>query len=338
VIASGLTSPWSVVRLASGSALVSERDTGLVKELTSTGEIRVVGEIPGVRPDGEGGLLGLAIERGLTAPPSVVPEQSGETGETGGPWMYAYFTSETDNRIARFLLLGEPGSYSLGDQEDVLTGIPKAGNHNGGRLAFGPDNMLYAATGDAGDRDAAQNGSSLGGKILRMTPTGAEPDDNPYPGSLVYSLGHRNPQGIAWDATGQLWAAEFGQDTWDELNAIRPGGNYGWPVVEGAASDAAFENPVVQWGTDEASPSGLAFVRGTLFLAALRGERLWSVTMAAGAESLPWFTGTYGRIRDVIPGPDGTLWMLTSNTDGRGDGGDGDDRLLQVPLAAVPPG
>jgi glucose/arabinose dehydrogenase len=352
VIASGFTSPWSVVRLASGSALVSERDTGLVKELTAAGEIRVVGGVPGVQPEGEGGLLGLAVQAGMSAPTGSAngagsatatgsPNEGDSptaTPEPGGPWLYAYYSSASDNRIVRLPLEGAPGSYTLGEQEDVLTGIPKAGNHNGGRLAFGPDDMLYATTGDAGDRDAAQNGSSLGGKILRMTPTGAEPDDNPYPGSLVYSLGHRNPQGIAWDASGQLWAAEFGQDTWDELNAIRPGGNYGWPVVEGAASDPAFDNPIAQWGTDEASPSGLAFARGTLFLAALRGERLWSVTTVAGAESLPWFVGTYGRLRDVTPGPDGSLWMLTSNTDGRGDAGDGDDRLLQVPLAPAAPG
>jgi glucose/arabinose dehydrogenase len=320
VLATGFTTPWSVVRLASGSALVSERDTGLVKELTSEGAVHVVGGVPGVTPGGEGGLLGLAVSPGTE------------------DWLYAYFTGESDNRIVRFALEGRAGAYTLGAEEDVLTGIAKAGNHNGGRIAFGPDGMLYATTGDAGDPDAAQNGSSLNGKILRMTDTGAEPDDNPFPGSLIYSLGHRNPQGIAWDASGQLWAAEFGQNTWDELNAITPGANYGWPVVEGAASDPAFTNPVTQWGTDEASPSGLAFARGTLFLAALRGERLWSVTTAPSLAVAPWFVEEYGRIRDVTAGPDGTLWMLTSNTDGRGDVREGDDRLLQVPLAPVTPG
>jgi glucose/arabinose dehydrogenase len=361
VIATGLSSPWSVVRLASGSALVSERDTGLVKEITAEGEVRVVGEVPGVQPGGEGGLLGLAVQAEVGASTGSAggastgsatggggastgsATESGSATETatpepGGPWLYAYFTAESDNRIARLPLDGGAGSYSLGEPEDVLTGIPKAGNHDGGRLAFGPDGMLYATTGDANDRDAAQNGSSLGGKILRMMPTGEEPDDNPFPGSLVYTLGHRNPQGITWDATGQMWAAEFGQNTWDELNAIKAGGNYGWPVVEGAASDPAFQNPTAQWSTDEASPSGLAFTRGTLFLAALRGERLWSVTTIDGAQSQPWFVGAYGRIRDVVPGPDGTLWMLTSNTDGRGDVRDGDDRLLQVPLAPAPSG
>ena len=171
-----------------------------------------------------------------------------------------------------------------------------------------------------------------------MSPTGDVPPDNPTAGSLVYSLGHRNPQGIAWDASGQLWAAEFGQDTWDELNVISPGGNYGWPTVEGAASDPAFVNPVYQWATDDASPSGLAITRGALYLAALKGERLWSVTTTAGAVATPYFEGEFGRIRDVVPGPDGSLWMLPGNTDGRGDPRAGDDKLLQVALETADAG
>ena len=313
VVAQGFTTPWSVVRLASGSSLISERDTALVKELTAGGEVRVVGEVDGVVPGGEGGLLGLAV------PP-------------GDTWLYAYFTGAADNRIVRYALEGAPGGYTLGAREDVLVGLAKAGNHNGGRIAFGPDAMLYATVGDASVRDAAQDPASLNGKILRMSPTGQVPADNPTPGSLVYSLGHRNPQGIAWDAAGQLWAAEFGQDTWDELNVISPGGNYGWPIVEGVASDASFINPVYQWATDDASPSGLAFTRGAFYLAALKGERLWSVTTDAGAVATPWFEGRFGRIRDVVPGPDGSLWMLTSNTDGRGVPRAGDDKLLEVAL------
>jgi glucose/arabinose dehydrogenase len=308
---------------------VSERDTALVKEITADGTVRVVGEIPGVVPGGEGGLLGLAV-LGAAAGPS--------TG-SGTDWLYAYFTGADDNRIVRMPLTGEPGAYAIGAAEPILTGITKAGNHNGGRIAFGPDGMLYATTGDASVRDAAQDPNSLNGKVLRMTPAGAAPDDNPFAGTLVYSLGHRNPQGIAWDDSGQLWAAEFGQDTWDELNAIEAGANYGWPVVEGVASDPAFTNPVAQWGTDDASPSGLAFTRGAFYLAALKGQRLWSVTTTTdGVETLPWFEGEYGRIRDVTAGPDGTLWMLTSNTDGRGSVREGDDKLIEVPLGTVAPG
>jgi glucose/arabinose dehydrogenase len=164
-----------------------------------------------------------------------------------------------------------------------------------------------------------------------MTPTGGVPADNPTAGSLVYSMGHRNPQGLAWDATGQLFAAEFGQNRWDELNRIEPGGNYGWPTVEGKAGNPRFIDPVLQWPTDEASPSGLGYIGGTLFLAALKGERLWVIPPGA-TTSQPFFVGTYGRLRDAVPGPNGTLWLLTNNTDGRGFPHSGDDKLLQVKL------
>jgi len=322
VVAQDLDAPWSMVRLASGSTLISERDTGAVKELTDAGAVRVAGRIPGVAPGGEGGLLGLAV---------LDDEQ--------GAYLYAYFTAAGDNRILRFPLAGEAGGYSLGAGEEVLTGIAKASNHNGGRIAFGPDGMLYATTGDAGNRNAAQDPSSANGKILRMSATGEVPADNPTPGSRVYSLGHRNPQGIAWDASGNLWAAEFGQDTWDELNAITPGANYGWPLVEGIGSDPRFTNPVAQWRTDDASPSGLAFVRGTFYMAGLGGERLWSIgTTTDPVATAAWFVGEYGRIRDVAAGPDGSLWMLSSNTDGRGDLRSGDDKLIQVSLSTAPSG
>jgi glucose/arabinose dehydrogenase len=319
VVAEGLSAPWSVVRLDSGSSLISERDTGRVLELTDSGEVREVGIVPGVVAAGEGGLLGLAV-----------PD--------GGALLYAYLTAASDNRIIRMPLGGDAGQLTLGAPEEVLTGIAKAGNHNGGRIAFGPDGMLYATTGDAGDRDAAQDPGSLNGKILRMTPDGVAPADNPDPATLVYSLGHRNPQGLAWDVDGRLWAAEFGQDTWDEFNAIEPGANYGWPIVEGVASDTRFVNPVYQWATDDASPSGLAYVRGTFFLAALKGETVWSIDAGDGVTVAPWFTGRYGRIRDAVPGPDGSLWMLTSNTDGRGSPQPGDDKLLQIQLETASPG
>jgi glucose/arabinose dehydrogenase len=338
VVAQGLVTPWSMVRLAGGSTLISGRDTAQVGELTDAGTLRVVGEIPGVAPGGEGGLLGLAVTPSAAASSGTAAPAG--TGTDAPVWLYAYFTAATDNRILRFPLEGGAGAYSLGGGEEVLTGIAKAGNHNGGRIAFGPDGMLYATTGDASVRDASQDPASVNGKILRMTPQGAAPDDNPTPGSLVYSLGHRNPQGIAWDDEGNLWAAEFGQDTWDELNAITPGANYGWPVVEGVADDARFVNPVVQWNTDEASPSGLAFVRGTFYLAGLGGERLWSISTGdpSGVSTAAWFTGEYGRIRDVTAGPDGSLWMLSSNTDGRGDLRPGDDKLIEVGLEAAPAG
>jgi glucose/arabinose dehydrogenase len=325
VVAANLTVPWSIVPLESGSTLVSERDTAIVKEITASGEVRDVGVVPGVVPGGEGGLLGLAVLSDDEADDEV--------------WLYAYFTAASDNRIERFELLGNAGSYSLGRSEAILTGIAKAGNHNGGRIKFGPDGMLYATTGDAGNRDLAQDPGSLNGKILRMTSDGLVPGDNPFDDSYVYSLGHRNPQGIAWDRDGRLWAAEFGQNTWDELNLVEPGANYGWPVVEGVAGDVAYVNPVQQWATSEASPSGLLWTRDTLFLAALRGQRLWAIYTDGGvAESVPWFVGEFGRIRDVVAGSTDTILFITNNTDRLGAAQPDDDKLWEVRVAELQEG
>lgn len=317
----GLTSPWSIVRLESGSTLISERDTGKIIEYTATGVAREVGAVTEAVRDGEGGLLGLAAW-----------ENSNTT------FLFAYVTSASDNRIVRMPLVGLPGAYRLGAAEPILTGLAKAANHNGGRITIGPDGMLYATVGDAGQPNRSQDPASLNGKILRMDMDGAVPNDNPLPDSLVYSIGHRNPQGLAWDDSGQLWAAEFGQNTWDELNRIEPGKNYGWPIVEGIGNRDGFVDPVYQWATSEASPSGLAFVRDTFFLAALRGQRLWAIYPGNPVEAVPWFAGEYGRLRDAVPGPDGSLWVLTNNTDGRGSPRQGDDKLLQIRLETRPYG
>ena len=218
VLATGLEVPWGLTFLPTGEALVGERNTGRIYRIPADGgERTLVGTVPGVVPDGEGGLLGLAVD------PLFIHDS----------FVYAYLTAEADNRIIRFRLTpDEPEVY---DVEVVLDGIAKAGNHDGGALAFGPDGMLYAGVGDAGVPARAQDPASLNGKILRMDPLGDPPpeDPNPDPDSLVWSMGHRNVQGLAWDSRGRLWATEFGQDTFDEVNLIEPGGNYGWPEVEG---------------------------------------------------------------------------------------------------------
>jgi glucose/arabinose dehydrogenase len=306
VVATGLDAPWSIAFTDSGAAVVAERDTATIVELVD-GQARPLAQIGGVAHGGEGGLLGLAI---------------------GDGHLYAAITTADDNRVLRMPLSGEPGSLVLGEPETVVEGLPAAGNHNGGRLAFGPDGMLYVTTGDAGQPATAQDPASLGGKILRLEPDGAIPADNPFPDSPVYSLGHRNPQGIAWTADGTLWATEFGQDTWDELNRIEPGENYGWPIVEGSAGDPRFADPMQQWPPSEASPSGMAHADGRLWIANLRGQSLREVDPRSPGESTVHWLAEHGRMRDVVETPDGALWVLTNNTDGRGDPREGDDRIL----------
>lgn len=316
-VAGGLATPWSIAVLGDGSMLVSLRDSGQIVEVVG-GQAVPVATVPGVVHAGEGGLLGLAALQAAT-----------------GSYLYAYQSTASDNRVVRMPLAGATGAHTLGAVEDVMTGLPKGSNHNGGRIAFGPDGMLYVTVGDAGTPSDAQTLDSLGGKILRITPAGAVPADNPFPGSPVWSMGHRNPQGLDWAADGTMWAAEFGQDTWDEVNVITPGANYGWPVVEGIGSDPAFVNPVVQWNPDDASPSGLAVIGDTVFVAGLGGERLWTVGFDGTAAE--WYGGgQLGRIRDVVRGPGSSLYLITSNTDQNGSPRASDDVLYQVNL--VPAG
>jgi len=317
-VVSGLRTPWSIVALPAGidevgSLLVSERDTGRIREVTSENEVRVIGTVASAAAFGEGGLLGLAAR------------------DEGTPQLFAYVSTNDDNRIVRYELLGEPGTYTLGDAEVLVSGIPRDRTHNGGRLLFGPDGMLYATTGDAQRAELAQQRDSLAGKILRMTPDGEVPDDNPFD-SLVWSYGHRNPQGIAFDPDGRLWASEFGQNTWDELNLIEPGGNYGWPVVEGIAEQEGFVDPVQQWRPSEASPSGLGIAGRTLFMASLRGQRLWVIDVDNPGRSTARFVDELGRLRDAVATSDGRLLIATSNTDQNGSPREGDDRVVSVEL------
>ena len=313
-VASGLEAPWDIA-FADGRTFLTQRDSGAILELADDGSTEEIARLD-VQAGGEGGLLGL------TADPAAQ-----------GVGFYAYLTTSEDNRVVRF----QPGE----EPTPVLTGIPRARNHNGGRIAFGPDDLLYVATGDAGEPDLAQDPASLAGKILRLTPEGEVPDDNPTPGSPVYSLGHRNPQGLAWTADGTLYASEFGPDRDDEVNRIEPGANYGWPEVTGQAGGGGFIDPVFVQQPPEASWSGLAVLQGggipqwegDLLLASLRGQRLWRLTLdddGAVASTEALLVGELGRLRQVVQGPDGAVWLLTSNRDGRGNPASDDDRVLRL--------
>jgi glucose/arabinose dehydrogenase len=314
-IATGLNTPWSIVFLPSGDALVSERG-GVVKRIAKGAKrATTLARVPGVAESGEGGLLGLAVS------PTYAQDRL----------VYAYLTTASDNRIVRFRLTASTRTIR---PRVVLRGLAKAEIHDGGRLAFGPDGKLYAGVGDTGNLSLAQDRTKQNGKILRMNPSGSVPKDNPFPGSRVFSLGHRNVQGLAFDGAGRLWASEFGQNTRDEVNLVRAGRNYGWPVVEGTGDTQGgkFTNPQVTWSTDEASPSGVAIVGSHLYVAALKGSRLWDVPLRGAKAGAPkaLFTGRYGRIRAATAAPDGSLWIGTSNRDGRGDVRPGDDRILRV--------
>ena len=315
-LVTGLAVPWAIAFLPGGDALVTERDTARLLRVTRAGKASVVGKVPGVSPAGEGGLLGVAVS------PSYARDH----------WIFLYYSAAAENRIVRFRYDGS----GIDGERILVTGIPRGPIHNGGRLAFGPDHLLYASTGETGHGDLAQDRSSLGGKILRMTLDGRPAPGNPY-GTLVWTYGHRNVQGLAWDAQGHMFASEFGQDRFDEINRIEKGHDYGWPVVEGFGGDRKrYTPPLLTWTTDEASPSGLAYAGGSLWAGALGGRRLWQVPVAAGGKvgkPQAHFTGRYGRLRAVATAPDGSLWVSTSNRDGRGDPRPGDDRILVIPVS-----
>jgi glucose/arabinose dehydrogenase len=314
-IATGLVAPWGLAFLPDGSAVVTERDTAKVLQVSGQApyDVTEIGTIGEAAPQGEGGLLGVAVS------PRFDRDRT----------LYFYVSSADDNRIVTATL----DKGGLSDTTPILTGIPLGSIHDGGRIEFGPDGFLYVATGETGDPELAQDRTTLAGKILRLTPKGKPAPGNPF-GDEIWSLGHRNIQGLAFTDDGQLWASEFGQNTFDELNRIDAGANYGWPEFEGeGGTGSGFVDPQAVWGTDVASPSGLAFTEGALYMAALRGSRLWKIPLESDGDAgqpEAYFVGEYGRMRTVVVAPDGSLWLTTSNLDGRGSPKDGDDRILRV--------
>ncbi len=312
-IATDLQVPWGLAFLPNGDAVVTERDTRRVLRITGADHtVEQVAVVDAADPAGEAGLLGVAVSPDFRS----------------DHLLYLYVTTPVDNRIVR-------ATYThgrLGPLHVVLDGIPNGFIHDGGRLTFGPDGYLYASTGETGVGSLAQDRTSLAGKILRITPDGAPAPGNPFPGSPVWSYGHRNVQGLAFDDRDRLWASEFGQNRFDELNLIEPGRNYGWPIVEGRGGQDGLTDPQVVWDPSVASPSGLAFLDGHLWLGSLRGQRLWRIDVSGRRATDPtdFFVGKYGRMRTVVVAPDGRLWVTTSNRDGRGAPVEGDDRILEV--------
>lgn len=314
-LAEDLDVPWGLAFLRSGDALVSERGTARLLRVDRAGGTRTLGEVAGVvapSGSGEGGLLGIALAPG--------------DEET----LFAYITTGSDNRVVRISLAGG----RVGRPRPVLRGIPTSTHHHGGRLLFDDEGMLLVSTGDAEQSALAQDRSSLAGKVLRIRPDGRAAAGNPF-GNRTWSYGHRNVEGLALDAAGRLWATEFGDKSTDELNLIRRGANYGWPGVEGRSDDRRYTSPRATWSpTSSCSPAGLAIAGETAFVGALQGRCLFAVPLDGtdAGEPKAWFEGDHGRIRSVALAPDASLWVTTSNTDGRVRPGRDDDRILRVRL------
>ncbi len=312
--------------LPDGSVLYARRDAqDIVRVDPASGQKTTVGTVPGVQgTDGEGGLMGLAISAGFAT----------------DRWLYVMHTSATDNRIVRV-------KYTTAQKLDTSTlqvlvsGLLRNKFHNGGRLRMGPDGKLYASTGDAQNGANAQNLSGLNGKVLRMNTDGTVPGDNPF-GTLVWSYGHRNPQGLAFDSQGRLWEQEFGNSVMDETNLIQKGGNYGWPDCEGTTSQggggcgtAGFIAPKHTYSTSEGSCSGIAIVRDALYVACERGTRLYreEISGASLVNVQQFFVGTYGRLRTVEPTLDGNLWLTTTNEGDKDSiANNSNEKLLKVLL------
>ena len=373
-IVHGLQAPWEVLFLPDGQALLDERDSGTILQIDKDYKVTQVAFTSTTPPCAkfcEGGTLGM----------TYAADRFGNKLS-----LFVFLTTNADNRILKYDLDKVGNNWSLSNQRVLLKGIDRSGlstTHNGGRLASGPDGKLWVSLGDAGMRGStSQNWSRLGGSILRLNTDGSVPDDNPIPGSYVWAKGLRDTQGMAWDSYGNMWTTEFGQDTWDELNLMEKGKNYGWPIAEGLykfreaplppgnpgsngqgtasnpaptpdfpilpsdkdlMNDSRYTDPVLSWHPKDAACSGISYIKGTLISACLRGGKLWVIPVIGDkklGKPQAFFTGEFGRLRKATLAPDGSLWILTSNKDGRGGWSTGggnplDDRIIRVKLKEV---
>ncbi|MEK7122189.1 MAG: PQQ-dependent sugar dehydrogenase [Patescibacteria group bacterium] len=317
IIAENLQIPWEIAFLPEGDLLATERP-GTLKRIGKEGRVY---NIEGVEHIGEGGLLGMALH------PQFAENY----------WIYLYLTTKTGdelkNRVERYYFQNDRFS----DKKNIIDGIPGAAYHDGGRIAFGPDGNLYITTGDAGNSQLAQDVNSFAGKILHLKDDGSVPSDNPF-GNAVWSYGHRNPQGLAWDDQGRLWATEHGRSGvlsgFDEFNLIEKGKNYGWPVIQGPETKTGMVSPVAQSGADETwAPAGAVFWNGSIFFTGLRGESIYEAKIADNGKItalVSHFRGAFGRLRAIQIGPDGFMYVSTSNTDGRGEVRGNDDKIIKI--------
>ncbi len=317
-IAQNLEVPWEIAFLPDSTMLVTERPGQVLHIDPQTGNATTVATLS-VKQIGEGGLHGITLHPNFK-----------ENNYVYVYYTYAGDTNQTLNRVSRFLYTNN----TLHDETTIVDAIPGAANHDGGRIKFGPDNHLYITTGDAQQPSLAQNTDSLAGKILRVTDTGTAVNTNPFDNE-VYSYGHRNPQGICWDDNDQLLATEHGpsgaQSGFDELNLIRPGVNYGWPEIQGDETQNGMQTPLIQSGTSTWAPAGAACIGEKVYFGGLRGNALYEATINGDAVELTsHLQGELGRIRAVVLGSDGMLYITTSNRDGRGVPDNNDDRIIRV--------
>ncbi len=337
VLVSGLQVPWDLAFAPDGRLFFTER--GGTLRMIDQGKLAdkpVFRFEDGLYKEAEAGVLGLTLDPDFAKNHYIYVYHSYQ--DSGG---------KPVNRVVR--LIEQGGSAKL--DRVIMDGLPGNRIHDGGRVRFGPDGMLYVTNGDAASPSLAQQPDSLAGKIFRVQPDGQVPKDNPFPGSPVYSLGHRNPQGLAWHpVTKQLYSTEHGQTAHDEINLIEPGANYGWPLIQGDESqvkpaDAGklgpgpLKTPLAHSGDDTWAPSGITFVtkgpwKGNLLAANLRGTQVLRVTLTEDGKGVhaiePLYKGEYGRIRAVAEGPDGSVYLLTNNRDGRGQPKADDDKIIRL--------
>lgn len=310
IFAQNLNIPWAIVFLPSGNMLITER-VGKLDEIDKNGNIKTIFSPPDVNPVGEGRLMGITLDPNFSANNLFY-------------MMYTY--SGSKEKIVRY----KYNNGKVAEDKVILDKIPAAQNHHGGRIKFGPDGFLYITTGDALNSASAQDKNSLNGKILRMTVDGQPAPGNPF-GTLVYSYGHRNPEGLFWDSNGTLWETEHGNNATDEVNIIKPGENYGWPNVIGDQKKEGITSPVVTSGPNVTwAPANLIILNGKVYFAGLKSSAIFSFDISNPSKVSELYKGEYGRIRELTIGPDGNIYFTTSNRDGRGTINSGDDKIVKL--------